>query len=60
MVYAKNITMTTQRIRIATRKSPLALWQAYHVRDSLLNIHDNLQVDIVEMTTKGDKILDAP
>ena len=52
--------MTTQRIRIATRKSPLALWQAYHVRDSLLNIHDNLQVDIVEMTTKGDKILDAP
>lgn len=52
--------MTTKRIRIATRKSPLALWQAYHVRDSLLNRHENLQVDIVEMVTKGDKILDAP
>lgn len=48
------------KIRIATRKSPLALWQAYHVRDTLLNLHQNLQVDIVEMTTKGDKILDAP
>jgi hydroxymethylbilane synthase len=52
--------MTNKRIRIATRKSPLALWQAYHVRDTLLNTHKNLQVDIVEMMTKGDKILDAP
>ncbi|ALG68921.1 hydroxymethylbilane synthase [Beggiatoa leptomitoformis] len=48
------------KIRIATRKSPLALWQAYHVRDTLQQIYPRLSIEIVEMTTKGDKILDAP
>ncbi|EIJ41597.1 porphobilinogen deaminase [Beggiatoa alba B18LD] len=48
------------KIRIATRKSPLALWQAYHVRDTLQGIYPQLSLEIVEMTTKGDKILDAP
>ena len=50
----------TQTLRIATRSSPLALWQAEHVRDRLLALHDDLQVDLVTMLTKGDKILDTP
>lgn len=47
-------------LRIATRKSPLALWQAEHVRTLLQQAHPNLTVVLVEMTTKGDKILDTP
>ncbi|MEA3274217.1 MAG: hydroxymethylbilane synthase [Pseudomonadota bacterium] len=47
-------------IRIATRKSPLALWQAEHVADALRRIHSELCVEIVGMSTRGDKILDAP
>jgi len=47
-------------LRIATRKSPLALWQAYHVRDAILALHPQLKIELVEMTTQGDKILDAP
>jgi hydroxymethylbilane synthase len=50
--------MTT--LRIATRKSPLALWQAEHVADLLRRAHAGLQVELVTMTTKGDRILDAP
>lgn len=52
--------MPTQTLRIATRKSPLALWQAEHVRDRLLAAHPGLQVELVRMTTQGDKILDTP
>lgn len=47
-------------IRIATRKSPLALWQAYFVRDRLLEIHPHLTVELLKVTTEGDKILDTP
>ena len=47
-------------IRIATRKSPLALWQAEHVAEALRRAHPGLQVEILGMTTRGDKILDAP
>jgi len=47
-------------LRIATRKSPLALWQAEHVRTLLQQAHPDLTVVLVEMTTKGDKILDTP
>jgi hydroxymethylbilane synthase len=47
-------------IRIATRKSPLALWQAEHVAEELRRIHPGLGVEIVGMSTRGDKILDAP
>lgn len=49
-----------ERLRIATRKSPLALWQAEHVRNALRALHPGLSVELVEMTTKGDKILDTP
>ena len=52
--------MTKRIIKIATRKSPLALWQAYFVRDQLLAHHDDLEVELVKMTSKGDKILDVP
>jgi len=52
--------MIKNTLRIATRKSPLALWQAYHVRDALLKIHPALQIEIIEMTTQGDKLLDTP
>ena len=49
-----------QTLRIATRKSPLALWQAHFVRDALMQAHPGLSVDIIGMTTRGDKILDTP
>lgn len=45
-------------IRIATRNSPLAMWQANYVKDQLLNAHDDLNVEIVSMTTRGDQLLD--
>ena len=47
-------------IRIATRKSPLAMWQAEHVTALLKGLYPDLDVQIIGMTTKGDKILDAP
>lgn len=47
-------------IKIATRKSPLALWQAEFVRDKLIKLHPNLQVELVKMSTQGDKMLDVP
>jgi len=53
------MTQTTP-IRIATRKSPLALWQAYFVRDALQAAHPGLEVELVTMVTKGDIILDTP
>ncbi len=52
--------MADSTLRIATRKSPLALWQANHVRDALLARHPELEVELVTMTTQGDKILDTP
>ena len=47
-------------LRIATRKSPLALWQANFVKDALEAAHDSLIVELVPMSTKGDRILDTP
>jgi hydroxymethylbilane synthase len=52
--------MSENVIRIATRKSPLALWQAEHVKARLLATHPGLQVELVPMQTRGDKILDSP
>ncbi len=45
-------------IRIATRNSPLALWQANYVKQRLEQAHSELDVQIVGMTTKGDQLLD--
>lgn len=47
-------------IRIATRTSPLAMWQAEHVAHRLQQIHPGLQIEMVGMVTRGDKILDSP
>jgi hydroxymethylbilane synthase len=48
------------KLIIATRESPLALWQAYHVRDRLTALHPGLDVELLGMTTQGDQILDSP
>ncbi len=50
--------VNSPRIRIATRKSQLALWQAEHVATLLRQAHPHLQVELVPMTTKGDQIQD--
>lgn len=47
-------------LRIATRSSPLAVWQAEYVQQRLEALHSGLTVELVRMTTQGDKILDAP
>lgn len=47
-------------LRIATRKSPLAMWQAEFVKAELEKFHDGLEVILLPMVTKGDKILDVP
>ena len=53
------MTRTTP-IRIATRKSPLALWQANFVKEALEAAHEGLEVELVTMVTRGDVILDTP
>lgn len=47
-------------LRIATRQSPLALWQANYVKDRLTELYPNLTIELVTMVTKGDVILDTP
>ena len=47
-------------IRIATRQSPLALWQAHHVQDLLEKAHPGIEIELVKIVTQGDKILDRP
>ena len=47
-------------LRIATRKSKLALWQAHFIKAELQRFHPGLTVELLGMTTKGDKILDVP
>jgi hydroxymethylbilane synthase len=51
----------SQRIlKIATRKSMLALWQANWIKATLEGLHSDLTVELVKIVTKGDKILDVP
>lgn len=52
--------MAPSLVRIATRSSNLALWQAHWVRDRLLAEHPGLTVELVEMKTRGDRFLSAP
>lgn len=47
-------------LKIATRQSPLALWQAEHIKARLQQLHPNLSVELVKFVTQGDKILDTP
>ncbi len=48
------------RIRLGTRGSPLALWQARHVRERLAARHPGLSIEIIEVTTTGDRNLAQP
>ncbi|QEY65516.1 hydroxymethylbilane synthase [Metapseudomonas lalkuanensis] len=50
----------SREIRIATRKSALALWQAEFVKARLEEAHPGIRVSLVPMVSKGDKLLDAP
>ncbi|MFC5438257.1 hydroxymethylbilane synthase [Rhodanobacter umsongensis] len=52
--------MNPSTLRIATRKSALALWQAEHVAALLRAAHPGLAVELVPMSTRGDEILDQP
>lgn len=52
--------MAEKIIRIATRKSPLALWQAEHVAQRLEQTFPEVKAELVTMVTRGDKLLDAP
>lgn len=52
--------MLDKILRIATRQSPLALWQAHYVQQRLMACHPGLNVELVPMVTKGDIILDTP
>lgn len=47
-------------LKIATRQSPLALWQAEHIRHRLQQLHSDLSIELVTFVTQGDKILDTP
>ena len=52
--------MLEKTLKIATRQSPLALWQANYVKDRLQQQYLDLTVELVPMVTKGDVILDSP
>ena len=49
-----------KRLKIATRQSPLALWQAEHIKARLEQLYPELDVELVKFVTQGDKILDTP
>ncbi len=51
--------MSATTLRIATRKSPLALWQANYVKAALEGVHSDLNVELLAMTTRGDKIQES-
>ncbi|MFP1677679.1 hydroxymethylbilane synthase [Alloalcanivorax sp. C16-2] len=52
--------MSAEILRIATRSSPLAVWQAEYVQKRLEALHPGLRVELVRIKTQGDKILDTP
>ena len=56
----RRLNLATRLIRIATRKSQLALWQAEFVAEQLRRLDPDIRVELVGMVTLGDKILDAP
>lgn len=51
---------TRKKIRIATRKSALAMWQAYYVEAQIKQHFPQCKVELVPMSTQGDRILDTP
>ena len=57
---ASSTRTAPERLVIASRKSALAMWQAEHVRDRLRELYPACAVEILGMTTEGDRILDRP
>lgn len=55
-----SVSLMSFSLRIATRESPLALWQANYVKAALERAHPELEVTLVPMTTRGDQILNSP
>jgi hydroxymethylbilane synthase len=55
-----DVLMSDKLLRIATRESPLALWQAEYVKSRLEQAHAGIRVELLPMTTRGDQILDSP
>lgn len=53
-------TIPLRRLTIATRESALAMWQARHIRDRLAALHPQCAVELLGLTTQGDRILDQP
>ncbi len=49
-----------KKLTIATRESPLALWQAHHIKGELIGLYPELDVNLLGMTSKGDQLLDVP
>ena len=49
-----------KKIKIATRKSPLAIWQAKHVKEELIKAHVDIEIELVSMQTEGDRFLESP
>ena len=47
-------------LTIATRESPLALWQAHHIKSELTGFYPELEVCLLGMTSRGDQLLDVP
>lgn len=60
MAFCRVIFTMSADIVIATRESPLALWQAHFVRDTLQAGHPGLRVELLGMTSRGDQVLDVP
>ena len=52
--------MSKRTLRIATRSSALALWQAEFIKSELERLHDHIDVELIKIKTQGDKILDVP
>jgi hydroxymethylbilane synthase len=53
-------TITPRRLTIATRESALAMWQAQHIRERLAALQPDCVVELLGLTTQGDRILDQP
>ena len=59
VLIARHAFITSMKIRIATRKSALALWQAEEVSRLLLQVHgDSISIELIKMTTTGDQLLE--
>ena len=56
----QNKEYLVSKLVIATRESPLALWQANYVADRLRALYPELTVELLGMTSRGDQLLDKP